>query len=112
MLRNRRWIAGLLLLVFAAVEGFASAPQLHFHAQAEARTAAPGAGSVLAAKATRNQAPNDCLACRTFSLASVLVAAISVAAPAGQHARTLTQRTISTPSEFLDNARGRAPPTS
>ena len=110
MFRSRRWLAGLLVVVFSAVEVFASAPQLHFHPQDLTQAAATQPGHALSARSDRNAAPNDCLACRTFSLATTLISWVGVAPPSEHQDLALTAPTLAATSGFLDDARGRAPP--
>jgi hypothetical protein len=107
MFRGRRWLAGFLVLVYSAVEVFASAPQLHFHSQAQAQA------SVLQRVATqsgRNATPNDCVACRVFGLATTLISWVGVTPPGEHQTLTLAAPALFPASEFLDDARGRAPP--
>jgi hypothetical protein len=110
MFRHRRWLAGLLVLLFASVEVFASAPELHFHAQiATEQAAVPSQGRSLTTRTSRN-VPADCLACRAFSLATVLIASCGSAAPAHDHTLAVFAVAVSRSSEFADDTRGRAPP--
>jgi hypothetical protein len=110
MLRHRRWLAGLLVLLFASVEVFASAPELHFHAQiATEQASIPLHGRSLMAQASRS-APADCLACRAFSLATALTSCCALAAPAQDHTLAVFAFAESAASEFADDTRGRAPP--
>jgi len=110
MFRGRRWLAGLLVLVFSAVEAFASAPQLHFHSQAETRANVLQQSQGVTTQSGRNATPKDCLACRAFGLATTLISWLGVTPPAEQGILTPVAAPVSTASEFLDDARGRAPP--
>jgi hypothetical protein len=111
MFRGRRWLAGVLALVFLAVEVFASAPQLHFHPQAGTQAAVQQRGQALTTRSSgRSATPNDCIACRTFSLATTLISWIGVTPPAETRALTLVASPVTPASNFLDDARGRAPP--
>jgi hypothetical protein len=110
MFRTRRWLAGALAVVFLAVEVFASAPQLHFHPEAGAQGAVDR-GQTLATRSSGRRGPqNDCLACRTFSLATTLISWLGVTPPAETRTLTLVAAPVSPTSDFLDDARGRAPP--
>jgi hypothetical protein len=109
MLRARRWLAGLMVVVFAAVEIFASAPQLHLH-QGEARATAHRQRQVFSAQSSRSTKPSDCIICRTSSIPRTLAMPAAVAPPADQQALGLAAPVLSHASEFLDDARGRAPP--
>jgi hypothetical protein len=111
MFRGRRKLAGFLALLFSAVEIFASAPQLHFHAQAGTQAAIQQRGQALTTQSSgRNATPNDCLACRTFSVATTLISWLGVTPPSAHQTLTLVAPTLFRASEFLDDARGRAPP--
>jgi hypothetical protein len=113
MLRARRWLAGLMVVVFAAVEMYAAAPQLHVHLQAGAQSAATQQhqGQSLTKRSSgRNAAPNDCLACRTFSIATALISWIGITPPSVNQTLTPPALTVFAASGFRDDARGRAPP--
>ena len=106
----RRWLAGLLVVVFAAVEVFASAPQLHLH-QGEAFASARQQSQTLTTHSNRPPKPNDCIACRTANVATTLTAWLGVTPPRAHQTLALVASTLSPASEFIDDARGRAPPT-
>jgi hypothetical protein len=111
MLRARRWLAGLMVVVFAAVEMYAAAPQLHVHLQAGAQGATQQQGQSLTKRSSgRNAAPNDCLACRTFSLATALISWTGITPPGVNQTLTLPSLIVFAASGFHDDARGRAPP--
>jgi hypothetical protein len=111
MLRARRWLAGLTVVVFAAVEIYAAAPQLHVHLPAGAQGATQQQGQSLTTRSSgRNAATNDCLACRTFSLATALISWTGVTPPGVNQTLTLPTLVVSAASGFHDDARGRAPP--
>jgi hypothetical protein len=111
MLRPRRWLAGLMVVVFAAVEMYAAAPQLHVHLQAGALGAAQQQGQSLKTRSSsRNAAPNDCLACRAFSLATALISWTGITPPGVNETLTLSAPVVFAASGFRDDARGRAPP--
>src|ERR1700686_2310214 len=110
MFRSRRWLAGLLVVVFSAVEVFASAPQLHLHPQDGTLPGVLQSGHGLTTRAGQNATPNDCLACRTFSLATTLISWVGVAPPTEHQDLAPTAPTLAEASGFLDDARGRAPP--
>jgi len=111
MLRARRWLAGLMVVVFAAVEMYAAAPQLHVHLQAGALGATQQQGQSLSTRSSsRNAALNDCLACRTFSLATALISWTGITPPGVNQTLALPTLTVSAASGFHDDARGRAPP--
>lgn len=110
MFRGRRWLAGLLVVVFSAVEVFASAPQLHFHAQAGTQARVLQRGQAATTQSGRNATPNDCLACRSLSIATTLISWVGVTPPAEHQTLALVPPTLAAASEFLDDARGRAPP--
>jgi hypothetical protein len=112
MLRARRWLAGLMVVVFAAVEMYAAAPQLHVHLQAGALgTVQQHRGLSLTTRSSgRNAPPNDCLACRTFSLATALISWAGVTPPGVNQTLALPTLTVFAAPGFHDDARGRAPP--
>jgi hypothetical protein len=112
MLRARRWLAGLMVVVFAAVEMYAAAPQLHVHLQAGAQAATQQhqGQSLTKRSSSRNAAPNDCLACRTFSIATALISWIGITPPSVNQTLALPALTVFAASGFRDDARGRAPP--
>jgi hypothetical protein len=109
MLRARRWLAGLMVVVFAAVEMYAAAPQLHLH-QGESRATAHRQALSLSTQSSRSTKPNDCIICRTSSIPRTLATLVAVAPPADHQALRLAVSLLSHASEFLDDARGRAPP--
>lgn len=112
MLRARRWLAGLMVVVFAAVEMYAAAPQLHVHLQAGVQGDVQQQGlSITKRSSGRNAIPNDCLACRTFSLATALISWTGVTPPGLNQTLTLSAPAVFAASGFHDDARGRAPPT-
>ena len=112
MLRARRWLAGLMVVVFAAVEMYAAAPQLHIHLQGGTLVVTTQhRGQVLSTPSPgRNAAPNDCLACRTFSLATALISWTGITPPGANQTLVLPVLTEFAASGFHDDARGRAPP--
>lgn len=111
MLRARRWLAGLMVVVFAAVEVYAAAPQLHVHLQAGALGAPQQQGQSLTTRSSnRNTATNDCLACRTFSIATALISWTGITPPGVNQTLALPTLTEFAASGFHDDARGRAPP--
>src|SRR5258708_1242081 len=110
MLRGRRWLSGLLVVVFSAVGIFASAPQLHFHPEAGTQTGVLLGGHAATTQSGRNATPNDCLACRSLSIATTLISWLGVTPPSEQQAVSLAPPTLAPASESLDDARGRAPP--
>jgi hypothetical protein len=107
MFRGRRWLAGLLVVVFSAVEIFGSAPQLHFHSRAKAQTAVL---QRVATQSGRSALPNDCVACRAFGIATTLISSVGVTPPIEHQSLILTATTLLPASEAFDDARGRAPP--
>jgi hypothetical protein len=109
MLRARRWLAGLMVVVFAAVEMYAAAPQLHVHLQAGAQAATQQQG-LTKQSSSRNAAPNDCLACRTFSLATALISWTGVTPPGVNQSVAPPTLIEFAAAGFHDDARGRAPP--
>lgn len=100
------------MTVFAAVEMYAAAPQLHIHLQAGARATTPQhqGQSFTKRSSSRNATPNDCLACRTFSLATALISWTGITPPGVNQTLTLPSLTVFAASGFHDDARGRAPP--
>jgi hypothetical protein len=110
MFRGRRWLAGVLVVVFAAVEVFASAPQLHLHSQALAQMALLQHGRTITTPSSRTAPPSDCIACRAFSIATTLISWIGVTPPGAHQALTLVTPALFPASVFHDDARGRAPP--
>ena len=110
MFGRRRWLAGLLVVVFSAVEVFASAPQLHFHSQAGTQAGVPLPGHGVTARTDRAATPNDCVACRTFSLATTLISWVGITPPGEHQNLALAAPALAPASGFLDDARGRAPP--
>lgn len=100
-----------MVVVFAAVEMYAAAPQLHIHLQAGAQGSVQQQGQALNKRSSsRNAAPNDCLACRTFSLATALISWTGVTPPGVNQTLTLFAPAVFAASGFHDDARGRAPP--
>jgi hypothetical protein len=110
MFACRRWLAAFLVVVFSAVEVFAAAPQLHFHPQSEALANVPASGKVVTAQRDRTPKANDCIACRTLSLATTLISWLGVTPPAEHQTAALAAPTAGIASGILDDARGRAPP--
>jgi hypothetical protein len=110
MLRSRRWLAGILVLVFTAVEVFAAAPQLHLHTRgrAQAGVAQPGPGVTTRSDGTAT--PNDCAACRTLSLATALISWVGITPPTDHQTLAPIAPKLATAPGFLEDARGRAPP--
>jgi hypothetical protein len=110
MFRSRRLLAGLLVFVFTAVEVFAAAPQLHFHSQGGTTAGVGQPGPGLSTRSDGNTTPNDCAACRTFSLATALISWVGITPPTEHQTIALTPPTLAPASGFLEDARGRAPP--
>ena len=116
MFRGRRWVAGLLVVLFSVLEVFASAPLLHVHPPAESaqgalqRVHAPLPQSERNAAGRNTTTTTDCFACRTLGLATTLISWIGVAPPAEHGALTLVASAVVPVPAFLDDARGRAPP--
>lgn len=97
------------MVVFAAVEMYASAPQLHLH-QGEPQATAHRQAPSLSTQSSRSTKPADCIICRTSSIPRTLATLVSVAPPVCHQTLGLTAPVLSHASEFLDDARGRAPP--
>jgi hypothetical protein len=115
MNRPRRLGLLALLALFSAFQLLAPAPLLHAHCAILGVSAgghgAASAGPAVTEGTVAPAAPlDDCLACSLSGLSAVFAARLAVRIPVPQGERSLLAESLSAPTPYLEDVRGRAPP--